>query len=136
MESSADAIKIAVATIITAVVITIVLFISGMLNTSTNKAADSAITTVNEVVNYDISGEEVRHLIEKLYDQNVFIRVITKANRSGFTNQIAVGSYNLHAFDDIYYRDSDKFINGEGSFKVTLGYDANDVFYGIMFKQV
>lgn len=144
MESSADAIKIAVATIITAVVITIVLFISGMLNTSTNKAADSAITTVNEVVNYDItkydgqtiSGEEVRHLIEKLYDQNVFIRVITKANRSGFTNQIAVGSYNLHAFDDIYYRDSDKFINGEGSFKVTLGYDANDVFYGIIFKQV
>ena len=74
MESSADAIKIAVATIITAVVITIVLFISGMLNTSTNKAADSAITTVNEVINYDItkydgqtiSGEEVRHLIEKL----------------------------------------------------------------------
>ena len=130
---------------IAAVVITIVLFISvGCSNTSANKAADSAITTVNEVVNYDItkydgqtiSGEEVRHLIEKLYDQNVFIRVITKANRSGFTNQIAVGSYNLHAFDDIYYRDSDKFINGEGSFKVTLGYDANHVFYGITFKQV
>ena len=56
MESSADAIKIAVATIITAVVITIVLFISGMLNTSTNKAADSAITTVNEVINYDIKA--------------------------------------------------------------------------------
>ena len=62
--------------------------------------------------------------------------MITNANPAGFTNQIATGRYNIHAFDDIYYRDSNKYVNSEGSFKVSLGYDANDVLYGIMFKQV
>ena len=141
MTHSLDAIKIAVATLITVVVITIVLLLSRMLNSATNSAADSAITTV---VNYDIakydgktiSGEEVQYLIEKLQDKNIYIRVITNANPSGFTNQIAIGRYNIHAFDDMYYRDSDKYINGQGNFVVTLGYDSNDVFYGIMFKQV
>lgn len=144
MTHSLDAIKIAVATLITVVVITIVLLLSRMLNSATNSAADSAITTVNEIVNYDIakydgktiSGEEVQYLIEKLQDKNIYIRVITNANPSGFTNQIAIGRYNIHAFDDMYYRDSDKYINGQGNFVVTLGYDSNDVFYGIMFKQV
>lgn len=144
MEHSLGSVKLAAATMIAAAVITIVLFISGMLNKSANKATDSAVNTVNEVVNYDlakydgevISGSEVQHLIEGLYDKDFYIRVITNANPAGFTNQIATGRYNIHAFDDIYYRDSNKYVNSEGSFKVSLGYDANDVLYGIMFKQV
>lgn len=145
MDRGVDTIKFAAAVIIAAMLISLILLISSLLSSTANKATSNTIDIVDSLVNYDIekyngetiSGNEVIYLLEKLSTSGVYLRVITKGNPSGFTNETAVaGKYNAHAFENVYFKDSTTFINGSGNFKVTLGYDSNDTFYGIMFKQV
>lgn len=131
MESSADGLKLAAEVFVTALIITIVIFVV----VSARRSLQSSVFAIEQTVNrndqgrlqsYDgsiVMGDSVKHVISKL-DGGQFVRVVTKRCPYGFTS-----------FDGIRDPGSDEFIGNTYRFMASAMYDQQGECIGVEFRE-
>ena len=144
MERGIDLLLIGAGAIIVATIIGLVMLVSRSGSSVAKDANADAMEVARKIVDYDlarydgetISGAEVKQIIEKYEGKDTLIAVTTLENTEGFSNKQSDGTIKRYAFDAIYDKRSSYYVYDRGLFRVTLGYDENEEFYGFRFDQI